>query len=65
MERHFRWRQGKDKPTVTGVHGLKPEDIAKERPIRFGVSAVMVEMPNLHVTASVAGAKDMISTPRD
>jgi hypothetical protein len=40
MERHFRWRQGKDKPTVTGVHGLKLEDITKERPIRFGVLAV-------------------------
>jgi hypothetical protein len=40
MERRFRWRQGEDKPTVTGVHGPKSEDITKERPIRFGVLAV-------------------------
>jgi hypothetical protein len=40
MECHFRWRQRKNKPTVTRVHGLKRENITKERPIRFGVLAV-------------------------
>jgi len=40
MERRFRWREGEDKPAVTGVHGRKSEDVTKERPIRFGVLAV-------------------------
>jgi hypothetical protein len=40
MERRFRWREGEDKPAVTGVHGRKSEDVTKELPIRFGVLAV-------------------------
>jgi hypothetical protein len=34
------WWEGEDQPTMTGIDGLKAEDIAEERSVRLGVFAV-------------------------
>src|ERR1700736_6057761 len=40
MKCRLRWRQGKDQPAVTGIHGLEAEYVAKEGAVRVGVFAV-------------------------
>jgi len=40
VECRFSRRQGEDKPTVTRIHGLEPENVAKKCAVRFGVFTV-------------------------
>jgi hypothetical protein len=34
------WRQGKDQPTMTRIHGFEPENVAEECTVGLGVFAV-------------------------
>src|SRR5258707_15454940 len=37
VERGFCWRQGENQPTMTCIHGFKPEDVAEECAVRLDV----------------------------
>ena len=39
MNSELRLRQREDEPAVTYVDGVEAQDVAKERPVRFGVLA--------------------------
>jgi hypothetical protein len=39
MNRHFRWGQREDQPSVASVHGWEPKDLPQEGAISFRVLA--------------------------
>ena len=40
MECGFSWRQGKDEPAMTRIHGFEAENVAEECTVRLGVFGV-------------------------